>query len=180
MVAQGLVKILSLQDGRIEPREQLCSDDENLERIVRVAETVKELFFGIAISPVCLVAVFLVVVRVHDDCDRISAQELVELLFIQQAALSVVADYLRLEAVGLNLRFEVFGNVFTHLVNAVGSLHDGFDLDAPGELGLVLFAEVSGHLVENGVHDLLVDVELDGHGFKMERQRGVVADGVGE
>ena len=92
-----------MQDGRIEPREQLCSDDENLERIVRVAETVKELFFGIAISTVCLVAVFLVVVRVHDDGDCISAQELVELLLIQQAALSVVADYLRLEAVWLNL-----------------------------------------------------------------------------
>lgn len=89
--------------GGIEPREQLCSDDENLERIVRVAETVKELFFGIAISTVCLVAVFLVVVRVHDDGDCISAQELVELLLIQQAALSVVADYLRLEAVWLNL-----------------------------------------------------------------------------
>ena len=70
--------------------------------------------------------------------------------------------------------------MLAYLVDAVGCLHDGLDLDAPGELRLVLFAEILGHLVKGRVYDLLVDVELDGNGFKMERQRGVVADGVGE
>ena len=65
-------------------------------------------------------------------------------------------------------------------MDAVGGLHDGLDLDAPGEFSLVLFAEVLGHLVKGGVHDFLVDVELDGNGFKMEWQRGMVTDGVGE
>ena len=74
----------------------------------------------------------------------------------------------------------MLGDVFAYLVDAVGGLHDGLDLDAPGKFRLVLFAEVSGHFVKGGVHDLLVDVELDGNSFKMERQCGVVADGVGE
>ena len=46
----------------------------------------------------------------------------------------------------------MLGDVLAYLVDAVGGLHDGLDLDAPGEFRLVFFAEVSSHFVKGGVH----------------------------
>jgi hypothetical protein len=43
VVAHGLVEIHGLQDGRVEAGQQLGGDDEDLQRVVGVAEAVEQL-----------------------------------------------------------------------------------------------------------------------------------------
>ncbi len=45
VVAQRLVQVHDLEDRRVEAREQLRGDDEQLQRIVGIAEAIKELLF---------------------------------------------------------------------------------------------------------------------------------------
>ena len=46
VVAHRFVEVHGLQDGRVEAGQQLGGDDQDLQRVVRVAEAVEQLFFG--------------------------------------------------------------------------------------------------------------------------------------
>lgn len=50
VVAHGLVEIHGLQDGRVETCQQFGGDDDDLQRVVRVAVTVEQFFFGVAVA----------------------------------------------------------------------------------------------------------------------------------
>jgi hypothetical protein len=50
VVAHGFVEVHGLQDGRVEAGQQFGGDDEDLQRVVRVAVTVEQFFFGVAVA----------------------------------------------------------------------------------------------------------------------------------
>ena len=50
VVAQRLVEVHRLKDGRIEPCQQLRRDDDDLQWVLRIAEPVKQLLLGIPIT----------------------------------------------------------------------------------------------------------------------------------
>ena len=52
VVPQRLVEIHRLQDRRVEAREQLCRDDQNLERVGGVAKPLEQLFLGVTVAVV--------------------------------------------------------------------------------------------------------------------------------
>ena len=56
VVAHGLVEIHGLQDGRVETCQQFGGDDDDLQRVVRVAVTVEQFFFVVAVAFVGRVA----------------------------------------------------------------------------------------------------------------------------
>jgi hypothetical protein len=65
VVAQRLVQVHRLQDRRVEARQQLGRDDEQLERVVGIAEAIEELLLLVATARVGLEA--LVAAAGRDD-----------------------------------------------------------------------------------------------------------------
>ena len=52
VVAQRLVEIHRLEDRRVEAGEQLRGDDQDLQRVGRVAEAIEQLLLGVAVAAV--------------------------------------------------------------------------------------------------------------------------------
>ena len=109
VVAQRLVEVHRLQDRRVEAGQQLGGDDEDLQRVVGVAEAVEQrllLVLGRARSASAT--------RADRSARRVittalasSGRMLVERLLVEDARLAVVDDDLRLEAVRLDVLLEV-------------------------------------------------------------------------
>ena len=66
MIAQRFVQVHRLQDRGVESRQQFGCNDNNLQRILGVAETVKQLFFGISVTLIDGILILAAVDR-HDD-----------------------------------------------------------------------------------------------------------------
>ena len=54
VVLHRLVEIHHLEDGRVEAGQEFAGDDDELERVRRVAETVEQLFLGVLVADVLL------------------------------------------------------------------------------------------------------------------------------
>jgi hypothetical protein len=122
MVAQRLVQIHGLQNRRVEACQQFRRYDDDLQRVLRIAEPVEQLFLGIAVALVGGILGFAAVNR-HHDIRHFRGQVSVEFLLIEQAALAVEGHYLRAEAVRGDLLLEVFGDVTTYGTDSLGRFY---------------------------------------------------------
>ena len=115
----------------------------------------------------------------HHDGAGVGADQLVHHLLVEHAALAVEHHDLRLEAVRLHLGLEVLHDVLHHGPHALRVLHQHGHLGgALGEVVAVLLAQAAGDLLVGFVNRGLVDLQLHLRRLEMQRQRGLVADGL--
>ena len=108
VVLHRLVEVHHLQDRRVEAGEQLAGDDDELQRVGRVAEAVEQLFLGV------LVARRAASTRAGRPGAVVMTMALASgpisssiTCLVEHAALAVEDHHLRLEAVRLHLGLEV-------------------------------------------------------------------------
>ena len=98
---------------------------------------------------------------------------------VEHAALAVEDHHLRLEAVRLHLGLEVLDDVLHHGADALRVLDQHGHLGgALGQVVAVLLAQVAGDLPVGFVDGRLVDLQLHLRRLEVQRQRGLVADGL--
>ena len=176
VVTQRHVQVHRLQDGRVEARQQLRRDNQQLERVVRITETVEQPLFGVPVPAVGGVLV-LSAVDGHDDIGHLDGQHPVERLLVQHAAFTVVGDHLRAEAVGSHLLLEVLRDVDADPLDPFRRLQQhrraGRRLR---ELLPIQVAQPTGQLLVPGVDGGPVDVQLRQPRLEVQRLRRAVSD----
>ena len=133
VVLHRLIKVHRLKNRSIKSGQQLCGDNNELKRAVRITKIIKNFTFLITVTAVFLIAVFFVIIRIHDNGGSIFSEELIKDGLIHQAAFTVIYNYLTFIAVRLDLFLEVFGNMLAHLTNTGRVIHDGFHIDSAGQ-----------------------------------------------
>ena len=124
MILHRLVQIHNLQHRRVKAGQKLTGHDHDLQRVIGIAEIVQNLGFLIAAAAPLLVLIRLIVIGIHDNRGDRLTQQPVQFFFIQNTAFAVIANHLRLEAVGVHLGHEMLCNVLTDGTNSLRILHD--------------------------------------------------------
>jgi len=98
VVAQRLVQVHRLQDGRVEARQQLRRYDHELERVVGVTKPVEQSLVFVPGAPETL-ELWVSPRRRDDDLGRLGRQERFERGLLEQATLLVERHDHRLETI---------------------------------------------------------------------------------
>ena len=147
VILHRLVEVHHLQNRRIETGQQLGSDDQELKRVVRIAEAVEELFLLVLGQFPFRVLVGLTALGVHDDGAGLRADQLVHGLLVEYAAFTVEGHHLGLEAVRLHLLLEVLDDVLADGVHPCRGLDQHRHLGGPlGQVVTIQLAQLIGHL----------------------------------
>ena len=103
VILHRLVEVHHLQNRRIETGQELGGDDQELERVVRIAESVEELFLFIARHLPLRILIAFATCRMHHNSACLRSDKLIQSLLIKNAAFSVEGDDLGFEPVWLYL-----------------------------------------------------------------------------
>ena len=111
VILHRLVEIHHLQNRRIETGQQFAGDDDELQRVGRIAEAVEQLFLGILVADVLLPFRRIALGCGHDDGAGFGADQFIHYGLVEHAAFAVEDHHLGLEAVRLHLGLEVIDDV---------------------------------------------------------------------
>ena len=117
----------------------------------------------------------------HDDGAGFRPDQFIHHRLVEHAALAVEHHHLRLEAIRFHLRLEVRDDVVHHRPDALRVFHQHGHLGgALGKVVAILLAQFAGDLLERFVNHGPVNFQLHLRRFKMQWQRGLIADGFRE
>src|SRR5262249_40871059 len=123
MVSQRLIEIHHLKDRCVKASEQLRGDNEDLQRIGRIAKPIEELLLSFTVAAVGPGDV-LPAVDGHYDVRHLRRQVFVERLLVQHATLAVEGHNLATEAVRRNFLLIVRSNIRTYPLYPFRGLHE--------------------------------------------------------
>ena len=113
VVTQEFVQVHALEVGRVESRQELRGDDEDLERVARVAEPVEKLLLLVLRAAEALLPLLWRALpeRHYDSGLNLLGEDRVERVLVEHASLLVDRNDLSTEALGRDLGLEVGGDV---------------------------------------------------------------------
>jgi len=159
MVFHRFVEIHRLQDRRIETGQQLAGDDDELQRVSRVAEAVEQFLFGVLVAGMDFPFGRIAGLADHHDGACFGIDQLIHHLLVEHTALAVEGHHLCLETVRFYPGLVVPDDVVHHGTDAFGVLHEHCHLRRPfGEIVAVLLAQGAGDLLVGFVDRSLIDL----------------------
>jgi len=154
---------LRLEDERIEPGQQLCCDDDDLQWVSQIIESCCNLLKVISIRRPLRPGGGIGALLTSRWCGCLRREQGVDSLLLGDAGCLVVGDKLRLEAHGLDLRREMLDNVSRYLFDVLQRFDEHLDRRGflrQGDLLALAQASIGCELFKRGVDLVLAEVNL--------------------
>lgn len=121
VVSERPVEIHCLQDRCVETREQFRRNNNDLERVFGIPESIEKFLLRIPAAAIGCISVLSAIHR-HDDVRDLKWQVLVKCLFIEKAAFPIKSNNLGAKTVRRHLFLEVLCDIGTHRLYAIWRL----------------------------------------------------------
>ena len=184
VVAHRLVQIHRVEDRRIEAGEQLFGNDEDFRRLLQFREILPDRSLPLLVDMPLLQVRRVVVIPRENDFGILGRQDCIKRLFVERTRLAVHRHEERLVAERLDVFPIVIGDEPRHLLHALLSFEEIFQIHRALE-DFVQLLDVGdtlrlGQREEFRLHDLVRHEHFVRREVVVERQRGAVFDALGD
>ena len=180
MILHRFVQIHTLQDGRIEARQQFRGHNDELQGRQRITELIEQFLLLIVGQLILCIFIRLVVGGMHHDGRLVATlcQHGIQFFLIGHAAGTVIDHHLTLQSCRLHILTIVLHDVVTHLMDALGRSEESLYFGTLCQLVLLFIGKsiFLGHLVKGLLKICLIQMKFHRHLTEVQLQRGTIVD----